>query len=303
MRQSRDAIALLVTIMFVIVITVAIGFGLKQVNRASQTLNDENFMFQSSMFVEDILKILQTSTELQQIAENNNSIDELYMFLSEAAFIPFDSQGYDVVLQISSARAKFNPSTLNSYRADALRGYMSNYMVNSQYVDILVDSMSKIKEDNSYNSRIFDENPYLFRDYIASKEQLGIINDFYTTEYNDNALANIDFDELFYLSADKNTTIDLNYATPAVWELILGVSKERAELLNYGGGSYTDIASLHLNSDEEERLLAFMKPVKPSFYEPILFIELTIRKNKSRAYISFEYNIKLRKGSNFAYEI
>ena len=146
---------------------------------------------------------------------------------------------------------------------------------------------------------IFDENPYLFRDYIASAKHLKVINNYYTKEYNDNGLKNIDFNELFYYSKDRNMTIDLNYATTQVWELLLGCSQERAEMLKAGGGFYSDLESLNLNADEKEMLANF----KTSYFEPIVQIELDIRQNKQHSKIIFEYDIQNKKGSNFAYEI
>ena len=92
MRQSKNAIALLVTVMFVIVITVAIGFGLKQVNIATQVIKKENFMYQSTLIVEDVLKILKTSPDINRLRDSNSSA-ELNIFLSQAAFIPFEVLG------------------------------------------------------------------------------------------------------------------------------------------------------------------------------------------------------------------
>jgi len=300
-KNRRQGIALLITIMFVIVISVAIGYGLKQVNEASSIVKKENFMYQSHIIVEDVLSILKTSNEVKMIGDDN-STSELFLFLSQAAFIPFESSGLEIVMKISSARAKFNPLLLkaNQVRQDAMRQYLNNYMVNSQYVDLLVDNISDIKEDNSYNSAIFDENPYLFRDYIASAKHLEKINDFYAKEFNDNSLSKVNFNNLFYYSDNNSTKVDLNYATTEVWEILLGTTKERAEFLSNGGGSYTDEASLGLNSDELERLNLFN--IK-SFFEPILFVELEISQNGASTSISFEYDIKEKKGSNFVYEL
>jgi len=298
MRQKRGAIALLITVMFVIVITVAIGFGLKQVNKASSLVAEENFMYQSQIIIEDVVKILQTSKDIQLVADANTS-DALFILISQAGFIPFESNGLEIVLKIKSARGKFNPAQLDTNRTTLLKQYMNNKRINSEYVDILLDNIGGIKEDNSYNSRIFDEKPYLFRDYIASSKHLKEINDFYTKEYNDNALADVDFNNLFYYSSDTNMSLDLNYVTTEVWEMILTTSKERAELLSAGMGSYTTVEDLALNDDELENLSMY----KYSFFEPILFVELELTQNTKSSRVTFEYDIKEKKGSNFVYEI
>ncbi len=298
MQHSRSGIALLITVMFVIVITVAIGYGLKQVNSAATAVKQENFIYQSNIIVEDLLRILQTSPEIQAAVDTNSS-EALFLLISQAAFIPFESHGLEMVLKIKSARAKFNPAQIDANNTEQIKLFMNNYNINNQYVDILRDNINGIKEDNSYNSRIFDEHPYLFRDYIASSEHLKIINDFYTKEYNDNSLSKIDFDNLFYYSSDRNMSIDLNYATPEVWEMLAGVQKERAEVLTANGGFYTKYEDLGLNDDELENLKHF----KTSFYEPILDVEVEIRQNGLLSNIHFEYNIKTKKGSNFAFKL
>jgi len=298
MHQKKSGIALLITVMFVIVITVAIGVGLKQVNLASKVVQSENFMYQSTILVEDILNILSTNKDIATLIDTNSS-EVLYVFLSQAAFIPFEAAGLEIVMKIKSARGKFSPNMITQKNLPYIQQYLNANMINSQYLDILLDSMSKIKEDNSYNSAIFDDKPYLFRDYIVSKKHLQEINNFYTREFNDNSLKNIDFDNLFYFSSEKNLVIDLNYATAEVWEMLLGCTKERAEFLFDGGGMYTELADLDLNDQEKESLKQF----KTSFYEPILFVEIDIKQNNNNSLITFEYDIKNKKGSNFVYEI
>ena len=310
MRQSKNAIALLVTVMFVIVITVAIGFGLKQVNIATQVIKKENFMYQSTLIVEDVLKILKTSPDINNLSESNSS-SSFSEFLSQAAFIPFEVSGLEIILKVSSARSKFHPShfdtndtNVNEDRKEKMRQYLNNYGINSQYVEILADNFSGTEEDNSYNSRIFDEKPYLFRDYIASSAHLKEINDFYAKEYNDDSLSKINFDNLFYFTNDKNSSsykIDLNYATIEAWEMMLGVTKDRAEEISLNGGSFDSLEAVNeiLTVDEQVNLDLFEK----STLELILFVEVEITQNGSSSKISFEYDIKTKKGSNFVYEI
>jgi len=300
MSRSKNAIALLITVMFVIVITVAIGLGLKQVNVAGQEVKNENFMYQSSIIIEDVMKILKNSPDLKRVADGNSSSD-FFTFISQASYIPFASSGIDIILQVSSARGKFNPKQLenNETRVDIVREYFTNNRINSEYMNLLLDNVSRVKADNSYNSAIFNENPYLFRDYIASSKHLKVINDFYTKEYNDNSLKNIDFEKLFYFSDSNETKIDLNYATPEVWEMIAGVSKERASELHAGGGFYETIDDIGLSDTELERVQKF----NVSTQEKFIFVNVEIMKEKSKAKISFEYDIKNNKGSNFVYEI
>jgi hypothetical protein len=296
--MKKNAIALLITLMFIIVITVAIGYGLKEVNKASSLVEKEKFLYQSSIIVEDVLNILKKSKDLKDAIENKSS-EALYLFLSQSEFIPFKSGGLDVLLSIKSARAKFNPNTITAKNIDVIKEYMNNKQVNSEYVDLLIDSQNKIKDDGYYNTALFNTNPELFRDFIASKKHLQKINNFYAKEYNDNNLKNIDFNELFYYNSDNNTSIDLNYATAATWELITGAQPQRAEDLALGAGMYTTVADLNLDKGELEILSKF----NTSFFEPILSVTIEIMQEKSSSKINFEYDMKKKKESNFVYEI
>ncbi len=298
MQQSKNAIALLITVLFVIVITVAIGYSLRQVNVAAAIVKDESALYQNSMIVEDVLRVLQNSPDIARVADANSS-EELFILLSQSSFIPLESAGVSMVIKLSSARAKINPSSLSKEGIVAFREYMSMKMVSNDYVDILLDCMGGIKVDGSYNSAIFNEHPYLFRDSIASQKHLERINDFFAREYNDNSLRRVAFENLFYLGGDTNATIDLNYATTELWEMMLGTNKERARMLSSGAGLYSDSESLQLSNDEAERLARF----KTSFFEPVVLVELEIEQNESRASIRFEYDLKSKKGSNFVYEI
>lgn len=298
MQHRKNAIALLITVLFVILITVAIGYSLRQVNAATGIVKNETLLYQNAMIVEDVLRILQNSADVARVADANSS-EELFMLLSQSSFIPLESSGLRVLIKLSSARAKLNPSSLSQDGIVALREYMSMKMVSNDYVDILLDCMSGVKLDGSYRSAIFNEHPYLYRDSIASQHHLEQINDFFAKEYNENSLERVEFEKLFYFTDDANTTIDLNYATTEVWEMMLGTDKERARMLSSSAGLYSDVDSLALSVDETERLARF----KTSFFEPVVFVELEIMQDQSSAYISFEYDLKSKKGSNFVYEI
>ena len=286
-------------------ISVVLGLSLKHLNKATSEVQNDNFTLQTTVVLDDVLNILQKSADLDAIV-NENSKDALSIFLSEASFIPFESNGVNILIELKSARSMFNINTLvdsnntvNANRSQALESYFANYNVYGDYISMLVDSMSKVKEDMSYNSAIFNEKPYLFRDYITSKEHLVEINDFYTKSYNDDSLSKIDFDKLFYYSKDKTTKIDLNYANAETWRLLIACDEGRAEELSLGAGSYEAIEDLGLNEAEVDALNRF----DVSFYEPYLDISVNVSQGASIANIRFEYDMKEKKGSNFVYEI
>ncbi len=303
--MKRDAIALVVTMFFIIAITLSLGIGMKYINNASSEVKKENTLLQTTTIINDILRILQNSQELAFVIDEN-SPEDLHLYLSQNSFVQFESSGLTFSMQLSSARSKFNPNSLNDgnntidmQKIEALQKYIGRYLVNDVYVDILLDSMSGIKEDASYYSNIFNEKPYLFREYITSMRHLEELNDFYTQTYYDNSLKNINFENLFYISSNKNNAIDVNYATPEIWELILDVDKQRAKQLSQSAGNYTNLESLSLSKDEEDAISKF----KISYFEPYIDIKIRLKQNSEIAIIRFEYNIQNKKGSNFSYDI
>lgn len=293
--------------MFIMAITLSIGVGLGYTKRAQNSLKDENFLMQSNVIINDVLSLLKNFKELS-LLKNDTTGTMFYGFLSQSSFIPLKSSGVEIILEITSARSKIHPSMLKKDEsAKAFTNYLTKQMVNSAYTEILLDGLGGVKDDLSYNSDIFNSNDTLFRDYIVDAKHLAVFNDFYRDTYYDNSLSLIKFDELLYFSDDANASntysIDLNYATAEVWELMLGVDEDRAQELALGGGSYSKDYPPTLDNDEKEALNKFKTNFitgKPELY---LDVKVEIIQDKSSAYIAFEYDIAKQKGYNFSYEI
>jgi len=301
----KKGIALLITLIFVMLITVSVGIGLTQIENTSKSIQKQNFLFQTVMILNDVENILKNSKELDLIIKDN-SAESLNMFLSTASFIPFESSGIKVLIELSSARAKFNPnmlqdnnSTLMQLKTDRLKRFFEQKNINMEYTDILLDNMSKIKEDMSYNSDIFNSNPDLFRDYIVSFEHLDKINEFYSQKYHEDISKKIDFKKLFYFTKADNYKIDLNYISADIWQLLTGCDDLKSQTLAQNAGAYTKVDELGLSGEEIESLNLF----NYSFFEPIIYVNLEIIKDNLDAKISFEYNLKTKKGTNFIYEL
>ncbi len=303
--MQKKGIALLITLLFIVAITASIGLGLKQINNASKELQEQNFLLQTRVILDDVLTILKNSGELNTVMQES-SPSKLYAFLSQTKEIPLELEGYHVDVEITSARGKFNVNklmdantTVNNPRVEILKEFVNKQNINSNFIDLLLDNMGKIKEDLSYNTAIFSEKPMLFRDYIASRKHFKEIERYYANTYNDESLKKIDFDTLFSYGAKKQEFIDLNYATIAVWKLLLGVDEVKARALASKSGQYTKLGDLDLNAAQKERLSKF----DTSFFEPFLEVRLEIKNEKHQAIIEFEYDVKTKKGSNYVYEL
>jgi hypothetical protein len=293
--MQKKGIALLITVYFIMVITVAIGVGLRYINDSKNSLNSEHFLLQSSVVVNDVVNILKKSKEVASIS----SSDKLYTFLSISSAIPLKVGNLDVFVSLKSARGKLSANLLKeSSNMESFKTLLHSNMISEEYAYMLLDSVSGIKEDLSYNTDIFNDNPYMFRDYIASQKHLKKIETIFKNRYRDNAIENINFEELFYPS-HQDTKIDLNYASPLVWQFLIRCDALRAEALSQNGGLYTSIDDIGLSDDEKVLLERF----EVSFFEPYIDVSIEIKDDKHSGYINFEYNIESKKGSNFVYEI
>jgi hypothetical protein len=257
-------------------------------------MKNELFILQTSIILDDILNILQKSKDLNKV----ESPEDLARFLDKVSFLPFKNKDVDVIVEVSSARSSININSINNTsRMDSLKEFLVKKNIDEEYADMLYDSMNGIKEDGSYKTDIFNKEPNLFRKYVVSYKHLAKINDIYQIKFRDANIQNID--KLFYISKDKNSSIDLNYARALTWELIIGCEPERARYLEDNSVIYHSISDLGLNAKEIFSINKF----KTSFFEPIIDVKIDIRTKHMNAKIRFEYNILLKKGSNFVYEV
>lgn len=295
----RNAIALLITLFFIIAITAAIALSLTQLQSGQTQLKESRFQLQSSAVIEDVLSLLQSSLKISPIED----ADALNLFLDSAALIPFEAEGLRVKIAIESARGKININTLSGSEAlkEALYEYLVRYNIqNSSYlVDLMSDSMGG--EKDIYLTELFDERPWLYREKIAGKRHLEQIMDYYVRTQHDHRVRNVPWDTLFRYSEHNSSGIDANYVTADVWQLMLPqISVEKAQGLVAGGiVKYEKEDDLGLSGEELKQLGAF----DVAYYLPRVHVDVVIQEHNSSANISFEYDVNTKKAKEFTYGI
>jgi hypothetical protein len=277
-------------------ITLSVGVGLEHMNEGNKSIRDEQFIFQSSMVLHDVLNILKTSPELEQVS----SAVDMSNFLLSSEVIPFESNGVQVIIKISSARSKINPHAFKQTLAlDSFHTFLMRKGVNLVYASLLVDSMNGFKDDGSYQTDIFNKKPNLFREYISSDKHLKSINSFYMDSYHDSSIKNLKTEDFLYMSKDTNNSVDLNFATALTYELLLGCDEFRAQELSLDESIYETLEDLRLSEDEKINISKF----KTSFFEAYLYVEVEVIQKDKTAKIRFEYNVKSKKGAEFVFEV
>jgi len=285
----RKAIALLLTVFFIMAITLSIGIALKYIKNTQNDISSEMFLYQSSMVFNDVVKMLKNSKDLNQIKDE----DSLKLFLENSSSIPFKSHGLELDIEINSARGRVNANIFNNQnRLDRLKAYLSQKGIDIEYANMLSDLQSGIKIDGSYNTDIFEIYPELFRDYISSYEELRFLNQIYINRFHSNIIEKLDVENFFYISKDKDTAIDLNFASKDVFRFLTGCGEERAIELTQG--DYKNMQDLKLTKERKKEIAKF----KISFYEPILDVKISVRQGKNRVKMQFEYDITKKSINN-----
>jgi len=297
--NHRNAIALLITLFFIIAITAAVGLSLTQLQKGQTQLTQSRFQLQSSAVIEDVLSMLQASLKISPVED----ADSFSLFLDSTALIPLEVEELRVKIAIESARGKININTLSGSEAlkNALDKYLLRYNIqNSSYlIELMIDCMGGKKE--FYLTDLFDERPWFYRDKIAGTRHLEQIVDFYIRTQHDNSVKRVPWNALFRFGDHNTSGIDANYATPEVWQLMLPhISAEDAKNLAEGGiMQYENEGDLGLSERELQQLSAF----DVVYYLPRVHVNVAIEEHNNSAEISFEYDVNTKKAKEFTYGI
>lgn len=298
--SMRPAIALMVTVFFIMAITVAVGLSLSQLKKGNQQLAEGRFLVQSSAVMEDVLILLNRATEVMPVEDTMT----LRIFLDSAALIPFEMEDLRVKIAMHSARGKFNLNLLAASEVlqEAMKRYLIDFNIQdvSYFVDILIDSMSGVSE--VYRTELYDEMPWMYRDRVVDSEHFAQLLDFYVLMRHDNGIKSVPWEELISFGDPKRAQLDANYVTPALWSLMLpDASRDQIRMLvedAYEVG-YLSEADLGLSDDE----LALIAPFDVIYFIPVAEVSVMIEENNNTAEIIFQYDIASKQAKEFSYDI
>jgi len=296
--QKRPAVALLITLFFIIAITAAVGVSLSNIQKSGKALHESRFLLQSGAVIEDVLALMSEADKIGTISD----ADTLELFLLTAAFIPLELKELLVKIEITSTMGHININTLSRTEAfqEALITYLARFNVQDAYYmnDLLVDCMGGYKD--VYKTNIFDELPELYRDRIVSKRHFEKILDFYVRERHDHSVETIPWDALIRFDENNVTTLDANYVEPALWQLFLPqLQEEQAIALSDNDVVYSSLQDLDITAEERQAL----SPFNLGFFVPTVHLDVEIMENNSTAHVSFDYDMSTKKGKHFEFGI
>jgi hypothetical protein len=284
--MKRPGIALMITLFFIMAITVAVGISLTVYNQGKNVEAQYRLLAQTAMSVDDVVRLLQ---EGQMFAEVKDAATlKALLELTEA--IALDYEGLEVMVSMRSARAGVNINALAASEAlqEKFTRYLMRYNVQDpQYLtDLLLDCMQG--EQATYRTRIFDAMPQLYRVRIASAEHLEQILEYYIKQRFDLAVRDIPWQELFWFDDHEVQAADLNHMSAHAWQLLFpDMPDETITLLSGSGQVYTTYDELPLR-DEDVRQLQSMN-IK--LYVPVVWVELELFSAGAVAEVALEFDI------------
>lgn len=293
---KRRAIALLITLFFVISVTAAVGVSMIQLRLNAQQVREGKCLIQSSMILDDLIKLLKTSPVLEKI----NNADDLRYFLENASLIPVALENLNLKLNIHSSMGRININTLASSKAfqEALSLYMLQYEIEDvdYFQDLLIDSMGG--KQPHYRTDIFDNRPWLYKEKIVSMAHFEQIVDYYVITRHDTKIRKIAWDNLIRFSSPNDYNIDANYISSGLWQLLLpDLSEDIARDLSSWENLYKTEEDLGLSQEELEHLHRFQL----SYYVPRLNVNVDVKRNDQNVHVAFEYDIKTKKVGSVDY--
>ncbi len=297
-RLHRRGVALLITLFFIIAITAAVGVSLMHLKQSGEELQKSRFLVQTGSVIEDVLAMMSQADKLGSF----NDAENLNIFLLTAGFIPLELKELLVKIEITSAMGRININSLAGSKPfqQALSLYLARFDVqDADYMsDLLIDCMGGYKE--VYKTDIFDAMPELYRERIVSRRHLDKILDYYTRERHDNAVTRVPWEKLVRFDDSNATTIDVNYVTPELWQMMVPtLEKEAAVELASGGGAYLKLDDLALSAEQTAEVAKF----SPGFFQPVVRMDIEILENNSSAHVAFDYDLQTKKGKHFEFGI
>jgi len=295
---KRKGIALMLTLFFIIAITLAVSVSLKQVRKGSASVQKGHFLVQSAAIVDDVLNLLKKSPEIANISD----ADSLNVFLSSAALIPFNVDALAVKIEIASVGSKININALDN---EVLREAFINYLVrfnvsNPEYLMQLLSDCSHGIKETGYLTDIFDVNPSLYHEKIVSQAHLQEVLNYYVLTQHENSVTKLPWKNLVRFDDSNNTTLDANYLSADVWQLLVPqMDDEEALERSEGFTIVNSVEELGLSSVDATRLTK----IDVGFYMPRIVVDIDILENNQSASIAFEYNLESKKGNHFEYGI
>jgi len=300
MVQKKPALALLTTLFFVMVMSLLLTQSMKTLNKGVSHLEKTNFMLQSLIIQDDILKFLKSSPYIKQI-NDQVTLDMFIDTLSSVPLPPID--GLAVSFSAKSAANGLNINIIKDHKE--LQSLLIHYLATKYnlndpqfLIDLILDSTKG--EQDYYKTNIFYDYPNFYRDHIESNQHLKDLVGYYVAQRDDHTILKVPFEDIFtYQDNNSSYKMDMNYMDEEVWSILVPEKDMYNAIYDIGGVSKDDdLQSIGLTKER----ISFIK--KFATYNNLkINIEVLLTKDDEEAIMSFDYDLNSSKGENFEFYI
>ena len=296
--MRRRAIALMVTLFFIMAISVVVGVSLLLVKKGRTVASGYTMLAQSALALEDVLAWIESSAAVKHVSDPVT----FGQMIDAMAAVPLEIEGVHVTVRVEGAGGAVNINALSASPdlQERFRQYLARHHVkDTDYlIDLLLDCMEGDKPH--YRTTIIDANPQLYRERIAGIGHLEQILAFYSQERYDPAAMQLDWQALVRFDEHNATSVDLNQISAEALGMLLPRSPHAAiEAMLANRLPYESFDALPLDDEAKAQL----QDLGGVFYLPHLRISLAISTPTERAEIVFDYDLETRRVRMVTYAI
>ena len=301
MTSSRPAIALIITLFFIMAMTLLVGISSGLSDSALKRVEKERFLIQANRISHDVVTIL------NQITKDLNSSDDLDMLIDLPVLLDDEVSGMHVEITFESASSRLNINSLVDENGTIQKEYynlLENVLINNQVLDpslflsLVADTIDSDIEERIVDSEIATLDPFYSNGEIIDMKHFNKIIQKYIEMRDDLAINQIPWSKLI---STVGKDIDINHVTPELFaEIFPNFAPD--EVLEYTLGrkdTYNKMEDLEVDDITKEYLLK----LGVSFYEPLVKCNVLLKVNEQTGIISFYYDLSGKNASEFNIEI
>jgi len=301
MKNSRSAIALIITLFFLMAMTILVGVSTSLSERALKRVEKERFMIQANRMSHDVV------TMLSDITKDLNGSDDLEMLTELPVILDDEESGMHVEITFESASSHLNINALVDENATINKEYynlLENILINNQVLDpslflaLLADTIDKDLKERIVDSEPSRLDPFFSNGEIMDMKHFYKIVDMYIQMRDDFSIKEIKWDQIISTVGEK---IDINHVTPTLFaEIFPNFSPE--EIVEYTLSKELTYKSMEdLNVDDITR--EYLEKLGVSFYEPLVKCRVLLQLNEQVGIITFYYDLSGKNASEFDIKI
>jgi len=301
MTSSRSAIALIITLFFIMAMTLLVGISSGLSDRALKRVEKERFLIQANRISHDVV------TMLNQITKDLNGSDDLDMLIDLPVLLDDEVSGMHVEITFESASSRLNINSLVDENGTIQKEYynlLESVLINNQVLDpslflsLVADTIDSDIEERVVDSEIATLDPFYSNGEIIDMKHFNKIIQKYIQMRDDLAINQIPWSKLIS-TVGKN--IDINHVTPELFaEIFTNFAPD--EVLEYTLGrkeTYNKMEDLEVDDFTKE----YLQKLGISFYEPLIKCNVLLKVNEQTGIISFYYDLSGKNASEFNIEI